>query len=155
MYDDCTAAEHALDAQAAHEEAEEDRSLGSALVAVERAFDQLARIGLPELAGEREPLLWEFVHVFHRQAARLDRSRRDARYAFEAMRDFAALCYTSDTGAPWRLPADEQPARPLPLLCGWHGGHDGGAMLCAAEDCERCREIKVQEIAEFGEPLPF
>lgn len=155
MYDDCTAAEHALDAQAAHEEAAEDRSLGSALVAVERAFGQLARIGLPELDGEREPLLWEFVHVFHKQAARLDRSRRDARYALEAMRDFAALCYTSDTGAPWRLPADEQPARPLPLLCGWHGGHDGGATLCAAEDCERCREIEAQEIAEFGEPLPF
>ena len=155
MYDDCTAAEHALDAQAAHEEAEEDRSLGSALVAVERAFGQLARIGLPELAGEREPLLWEFVHVFHRQAARLDRSRRGARYALEAMRDFAVLCYTSDTGAPWQLPADEQPVRPLPLLCGWHGGHDGGAMLCAAEDCERCREIEAQEIAEFGEPLPF
>ena len=155
MYDDCTAAEHALDAQAAREEAEEDRSLGSALVAVERAFGQLARIGLPELAGEREPLLREFVHVFHRQAARLDRSRRAARDALKAMRDFAALCYTSDTGAPWRPPADEQSARPLPLLCGWHGGHDGGAMLCAVEDCERCREIEAQEIAEFGEPLPF
>ena len=155
MYDDCTAAEHALDAQAAHEEAEEDRSLGSALVAVERAFGQIARIGLPELAGEREPLLWEFVHVFHRQAARLDRSRRDARYTLEAMRDFAALCYTSDTGAPWRPVREEAPARPLPLLCGWHGGHDGDAMLCAAEDCERCREIEAQEIAEFGEPLPF
>lgn len=151
MYDDHTAG-HALDAQAAREEAEEDRSLGSALVAVERAFGQLARINLPELAGEREPLLWEFVHVFHRQAARLDRSRRDARRALESMRDFAVLCYTSDIGTPWRPPADEPPSRPLPLLC---GGHDGGAMLCSAEDCERCREIEAQEIAEFGEPLPF
>ena len=154
MYDDPTAG-HALDAQAALEEAEEDRPLGSALDAVERAFDQLVRISLPELAAERESLLWEFVHIFHRQAARLDRSRRDARYAFEAMRDFAALCYTSDTGTPWRPPADEPPARPLPLLCGWHGGHDGGAMLCAVEDCERCRQIEAEEIAEFGEPLPF
>lgn len=154
MYDDHTAG-HALDAQAAREEAEEDRSLGSALVAVERAFGQLARIDLPELAVEREPLLWEFVHIFHRQAARLDRSRCGARRALESMRDFAVLCYISDTGTPWRPPADEPPSRPLPLLCGWHGGHDGGAVLCAVEDCERCREIEAGEIAEFGEPLPF